>query len=99
MHGGGFMGGKRDKPSGRVPTRRLVRQTAGLFKSHTAGVAAIAALVVITSGAGVVNPILIKVVFDTALFPTTTITSIWSICRWCFRGSNFWWGSWSGSRS
>ncbi len=70
MHGGGFMGGKRDKPSGRVPNRRLVRQTAGLFKAHRAGVATIAFLVVITAGAGVVNPVLIKVVFDTALFPT-----------------------------
>jgi ATP-binding cassette, subfamily B, bacterial len=69
MHGGGFMSGKRDKPSGRVPNRKLIRQTAGLFKAHRAGVAAIALLVVITSGAGVVNPVLIKVVFDTALFP------------------------------
>ena len=63
------MGGKRDKPSGRVPNRKLIRQTAGLFKAHRAGVATIALLVVITSGAGVVNPVLIKVVFDTALFP------------------------------
>jgi ATP-binding cassette subfamily B protein len=69
MHGGGFMGAKRDKPSGRVPNRKLVRQTAGLFKAHRAGVATIAFLVVITAGAGVVNPVLIKVVFDTALFP------------------------------
>jgi ATP-binding cassette, subfamily B, bacterial len=69
MHGGGFMGAKRDKPSGRVPNRQLVRQTAGLFKAHRAGVATIAFLVVITAGAGVVNPVLIKVVFDTALFP------------------------------
>ncbi|HEY6471100.1 MAG TPA: ABC transporter ATP-binding protein [Candidatus Dormibacteraeota bacterium] len=71
MHGGGFMGGrKRDKPSGRVPNSQLVRQTAGLFKAHRAGVAAIAFLVIITAGAGVVNPVLIAVVFDTALFPT-----------------------------
>ena len=63
------MSGKRDKPSGRVPNRKLIRQTAGLFKAHRAGVATIALLVVITSGAGVVNPVLIKVVFDTALFP------------------------------
>jgi ATP-binding cassette, subfamily B, bacterial len=69
MHGGGFMGAKRDKPSGRVPNRKLVRQTAGLFKAHRAGVGTIAFLVVITAGAGVVNPVLIKVVFDTALFP------------------------------
>ncbi|MFI5287501.1 MAG: ABC transporter ATP-binding protein, partial [Candidatus Dormibacteria bacterium] len=64
------MGGKRDKPSGRIPNRRLIRQTAGLFKAHRGGVAMIAFLVIITSGAGVVNPVLIKVVFDTALFPT-----------------------------
>lgn len=69
MHGHSFLGGKRDKPSGRVPNRKLIRQTAGLFKAHRAGVATIALLVVITSGAGVVNPVLIKVVFDTALFP------------------------------
>jgi ATP-binding cassette, subfamily B, bacterial len=69
------MGGgrKRDKPSGRVSNRRLVRQTAGLFKAHRAGIAAIAGLVVITAGAGVINPILIKVVFDTALFPTKVV--------------------------
>jgi ATP-binding cassette subfamily B protein len=72
MHGGGFGGGgrKRDKPSGRVPNSQLVRQTAGLFKAHRAGVAAIAFLVIITAGAGVVNPVLIAVVFDVALFPT-----------------------------
>jgi ATP-binding cassette subfamily B protein len=73
MHGGAFMGGKREKPSGRVPNRQLVRQTAGLFKAHRAGVAAIALLVIITAGAGVVNPVLIKVIFDTALFPTKTV--------------------------
>jgi ATP-binding cassette subfamily B protein len=75
IHGGGFMGGgrKRDKPSGRVPNSQLVRQTAGLFKAHRAGVAAIAVLVVITAGAGVVNPVLIAVVFDIALFPTHVV--------------------------
>ncbi len=73
MHGGGFSGGKREKPSGRVSNRQLLRQTASLFKAHRAGVAAIAGLVVITAGAGVINPILIKVVFDTALFPTQTV--------------------------
>ena len=71
MHGGGFMGGrKREKPSGRVSNRQLVRQTAALFREHRAGVATIAFLVTITAGAGVVNPVLIKVVFDNALFPS-----------------------------
>jgi ATP-binding cassette subfamily B protein len=75
IHGGAWMGGgrRRDKPSGRVPNRKLVRQTAGLFRDHRGGVAGIAGLVVITAGAGVINPILIKVVFDTALFPTLTV--------------------------
>jgi ATP-binding cassette subfamily B protein len=72
IHGGGFGGGgrRREKPSGRVSNRRLVRQTAGLFKEHRLGVATIAFLVVITAGAGVINPVLIKVVFDNALFRT-----------------------------
>jgi len=75
IHGGGWMSGgrERDKPSGRVSNRRLIRQTAGLFKGHRGGLAAIAGLVVITAGAGVINPILIKVVFDTALFPTRVV--------------------------
>src|SRR6202051_4352545 len=73
IHGGAFMGGKRDKPSGRVPNRQLLRQTASLFGAHRAGVAAITGLVFSTAGAGVINPILIKVVFDTALFPTQTV--------------------------
>lgn len=70
MHGGGFGRIKREKPSGRVPNGQLVRQTAGLFKEHRLGVATIAFLVIITAGAGVVNPVLIAVVFDVALFPT-----------------------------
>jgi ATP-binding cassette subfamily B protein len=72
MHGGGFGGGgrRREKPSGRVSNRKLVRQTAGLFKDHRLGVATIAFLVVITAGAGVINPVLIKVFFDNALFRT-----------------------------
>ena len=72
-------GGKREKPSGRVPNRQLVRQTASLFRAHRAGVAAIAGLVVITAGAGVINPVLIKVVFDTALFPTRTVAATPSV--------------------
>jgi ATP-binding cassette subfamily B protein len=70
IHGGAFGGGRREKPSGRVSSRKLVRQTAGLFKEHRLGVATIAFLVVITAGAGVINPVLIKVVFDNALFRT-----------------------------
>ena len=70
IHGGWGRSGKPDKPSGRVPSSQLVRQTAGLFRNHRGGILAIALLVIVTAGAGVVNPVLIKVVFDTALFPT-----------------------------
>ena len=70
IHGGWGRSGKQDKPSGRVPNSQLVRQTARLFKNHRGGVLAIALLVIITAGAGVINPVLIKVVFDTALFQT-----------------------------
>jgi ATP-binding cassette subfamily B protein len=74
MHGGGMLGGrKREKPSGRVPNSQILRQTASLFKAHRGGVAAIALLVIITAGAGVVNPVLIAVVFDVALFPTKVV--------------------------
>jgi len=58
-----------DKPSGRVPRRRLVRDTGRLFKPYSWAVALIGLVVFFTAGVGVVNPLLIKVVFDTALFP------------------------------
>jgi len=71
MHRGAFSrSGKPEKPSGRVPNSQLVRQTAGLFRNHRGGILSIALLVIITAGAGVINPVLIKYVFDTALFPT-----------------------------
>jgi ATP-binding cassette subfamily B protein len=57
-----------DRPTGRVPRRRLVREVAQLFRPYRWIVLAIAGLVVFTAGLGVVNPLLIKVVFDTALF-------------------------------
>ena len=49
---------------GRDTFRRVVRQ----FRPYRARVILIAALIAVTSGIGVVNPILIQVVFDTALF-------------------------------
>jgi len=64
------MGGKRDKPSGRVSNRRLLRQTAGLFKATGSGWRR-SPPSWSSRRAGVVNPVLIAVVFDIALFPTT----------------------------
>ncbi len=57
-----------DRPSGRVPRRHLARDVAKLFRPYRLAVAAVGALVLVTAGLGVANPLLIKVVFDTALF-------------------------------
>jgi ATP-binding cassette subfamily B protein len=67
-HGWGH-GDPADRPSGRVPTRHLARRVLGLFRAHRGQVLLTIGLIVFTSGIGVVNPVLIKVVFDTALFP------------------------------
>ena len=73
MSGGGRFhrfsgGGADDKPSGRISRRRLIRDVAQLFRPYRWIVGGIGGLVVFTAGLGVVNPILIKVVFDSALF-------------------------------
>jgi ATP-binding cassette subfamily B protein len=57
-----------EKPSGRVSNRHLARRVFGLFRPHRRQVVLAVGLIVFTSGLGVVNPILIKFVFD-ALFP------------------------------
>src|SRR5579884_4059527 len=73
MRGGrgwhGSPGGPAERPSGRVPNRRIAGETARLFRPYRWAVGAIALTVVFTAGVGVANPLLIKVVFDTALFP------------------------------
>ena len=55
------------RPTRRVP--HLNRRIAGTFQPHLPRVLAIGFLILITAGLGVVNPILIRVVFDSALFP------------------------------
>ncbi len=61
--------GERERPSGRVPPQKLVREVARLFRPYRVAVSGIVVLVLATAGLGVANPLLIKVVFDTALFP------------------------------
>ena len=70
-HGGGWLRANRpiDKPTGAIPRQRLVRDILALFRPHRWALATIGALVLVTAGAGIINPLLIKVVFDTALFP------------------------------
>jgi ATP-binding cassette subfamily B protein len=58
-----------DKPTGVIPRQRLLRSILALFKPHRWALTGIGVLVLFTAGAGIVNPLLIKVVFDTALFP------------------------------
>jgi ATP-binding cassette subfamily B protein len=57
-----------EKPTGRVTNRHLARRVLALFRPHRSQVVVAVGLIVFTSGLGVVNPVLIKYVFD-ALFP------------------------------
>ena len=52
------------RPAGPRPVRRIVR----LFRPYRAQVTVVAVAILLTSGLGVVNPLLIKEVFDRALF-------------------------------
>ena len=56
-----------DDPSAGNP--RLVRRTAASFRPYLLQVTGIAFLILITAGVGVINPLLIREVFDNALFP------------------------------
>ena len=58
-----------DRPSGRVSNRSLAGRVVRLFRPYRRQVLAVGGLIAFTSGIGVVNPLLIKVIFDTALFP------------------------------
>ena len=49
--------------------RQLLRRIGGLFRPYRRELWVIAGLIVVTSGLGVVAPLLLKVVFDRALFP------------------------------
>jgi ATP-binding cassette, subfamily B, bacterial len=49
--------------------KRTLRRVVASFKPYRNRVVAVGVLIVITSALGVINPLLIKVIFDTALFP------------------------------
>jgi len=63
MHLHGF--GREAPPGPRAPLRRV----AGLFRPYRFQLLLVALAILLTSGLGVANPLLIKVVFDRALFP------------------------------
>ena len=54
----------------RAVERRLLPRIIRLFRPYWFQVAMVGLLILVTAGLGVVNPLLIKVVFDSALFPS-----------------------------
>ncbi|MGH2656176.1 MAG: ABC transporter ATP-binding protein [Actinomycetota bacterium] len=56
-------------PDARPVTRATLRRVVGIFRPYRRTVIAVGVLILITSGLGVINPLLIKVIFDQALFP------------------------------
>ncbi len=52
-----------------TPNRSVARRAAGSFRPYSLHAIGIAALILVTAGLGVVNPVLVRSVFDDALFP------------------------------
>jgi ATP-binding cassette subfamily B protein len=62
-------------PEDKRPIKRsTVRRVAATFKPYRRKVTVVAGLIVLTSAMGVINPLLIKVIFDTALFPYRVVS-------------------------
>jgi ATP-binding cassette, subfamily B, bacterial len=59
----------REQDGHRVSAQRLVPRVARLFKPYRGQVGLVALAILVSSAVGVANPLLIKVVFDDALFP------------------------------
>jgi ATP-binding cassette, subfamily B, bacterial len=66
--GGASLSDARASVESALRDRRLLRRIAGLFRPYRRELGVIAVLIVVTSVLGVVGPLLIKVVFDKALF-------------------------------
>ena len=64
------------------PNERMISRIIRLFRPYRLRVVVVGFLILITAGIGVVNPLLIKVVFDSALFPSSggpDINLLWVI--------------------
>jgi ATP-binding cassette subfamily B protein len=55
-------------PDARPVTRATLRRVVGIFRPYRRTVTGVGLLILLTSGLGVINPLLIKVIFDRALF-------------------------------
>ena len=60
---------KRDTSGLPPPTSPLLPRTVRLFRPYRSQVVLVAVMILVTASIGVVNPLLIKVVFDAGLFP------------------------------
>jgi len=56
-------------PNAGPVNKRTVRRVAASFRPYRNKVIVVGGLIVLTSALGVINPLMIKVIFDTALFP------------------------------
>ena len=59
-----------------APQAGLIRRTAALFKPYSRPVITVGLLILVSAGLGVVNPLMIRVVFDSALFPSNGIPNL-----------------------
>ena len=66
--GGASVGAAAASVKAAVGDRPLLRRITGLFRPYRRDLSVIAVLIVVTSALGVVGPLLVKVVFDKALF-------------------------------
>ncbi|MYE54896.1 MAG: ABC transporter ATP-binding protein, partial [Chloroflexi bacterium] len=62
----------RDKAAGKGLGRRIV----SAFAPYWFKVSVVGVLILVTAGLGVVNPVLIRVVFDSALFPPSGVPDL-----------------------
>ncbi len=58
-----------DAPTSAAPPPRLTPRIVAAFRPYSPQVTLVGLLILVTAGLGVVNPVLIQVVFDSALFP------------------------------
>ena len=59
-----------------APQRGLIRRITALFNPYSRPVITVGLLILVSAGVGVVNPLLIRVVFDSALFPSDGIPNL-----------------------
>jgi ATP-binding cassette subfamily B protein len=70
------------EPREKRPRLGLTRRIAASFRPYSPQITAVGLLILFTAGLGVVNPLLIRVIFDSALFPESGVPDLdllWTI--------------------